>query len=107
MPIAAQPVGEQADGVVIEDFVFGEGGHSVVAFAEEAGVGRVRDEGQKPFARAVAGEIGPGNVLVRLVKLMALGAAHGLAGNQRFAFRDHRGVALVGGMLGFKRGFGG
>src|SRR5438477_12455403 len=71
--------------MVVEDFVFGEGGHAVVAFAEEAGVGRVRDEGQKPFARAVVGEVGRRGVLVRHVKLVAFGAAHGLAGNERFA----------------------
>src|SRR5947208_14387152 len=107
VPIAAQPVGDETDGVVVEHPVFAEGGHAVVAFSVKTRVGRVGNKIDEPVARAEAGQIGSGGVFVRLVEWMALGAAHGVAGDQRFSCVDERGLVLILFTWGWVLGFGG
>ena len=70
-------------------------------------MGGVGNEIHEPVARAKTGKIGGTGVFVRLVELMALGTAHGVAGNQRFAFGNKGGVAPVGVTLEFEFSLGG
>src|SRR6266700_2278599 len=94
VPLAAQPVRQQADGLRVEDFFIAESGHAVVAFAV---VGRVFGIGQQaddPAPRTVAGEVGGGGVFVFLAELVAFGAAE-LRAQQAAAFADEGGILLV------------
>ena len=95
VPVAAKPIGDEADGVVVQHFVLAEGGHAVVALAVKAGVGGIGNEIDEPIARSVAGEIGRGGIFVGLMELMTLSAAHDFAGDERFAFDDKGSVALI------------
>src|SRR6266702_1923726 len=106
VPLAAQPVGQQADRLRVEDFFIAESGHAVVAFAV---VGRVFGIGQQaddPAPRTVAGEVGGGGVFVLLAELVAYGAAE-LRAQQAAAFADEGGILLVDLDLRLQLGFGG
>ena len=60
VPVAPQPVREQADGLCVEDLVLAKFWHPVVAFAVITIVCRIRNQPDKPFARTVRREVGRG-----------------------------------------------
>src|SRR6266436_6237324 len=94
VPLAAQPVRQQADGMRVEDFFIAESGHAVVAFAVVGRVFGVGEEADDPAPRTVTGEVGGGGVFVLLAKLVAFGAAE-LRAQQAAAFADEGGILLV------------
>src|SRR5207247_2523512 len=94
VPVAAQPVGDQADLFWIEDSFVAEGRHAIVSFAIEGRVRRIADESDQPGARAVTGKVGGGGVRVFLAELMAIAALH-FRFNEVAAFFNDRGITLV------------
>src|SRR5579862_1905124 len=58
VPVAAEPVGDQADLVGAEDLFFAERGHAVVAVAVEIRMAGVVEEFDEPRFGGVAGEVG-------------------------------------------------
>ena len=105
MPCAAQPIGDQANGLFAQDLVCAESGHAIVSLAIKVGVGGIVDKIDQPLARAVAGQVGAGGLFIFVAELVAIRALK-LVEEQRAAFFDHRGVALVGGKLRLELGFG-
>ena len=80
----------------VENFLFSESGHPVVALAVKPLVLGIADEADEPVARTIAGEVGSGRIFVLLVKLVALGAAHVRRGDEGAAFFNRSGVLGIG-----------
>jgi len=72
---AVQPVGDEFNRMRIENFLFTECRHPIVALAIKTFVLRIGNDADEPFARAVTGEVRPSPRRCRACELMALGAA--------------------------------
>ena len=97
-PISTQPIHYESDGLGIENFFVAEGGHPIVALAVVAGVARICDEADQPFARAVSGQVRPSGIFILILKLMAIDAG-GTFLEQIAAFVDQLRIILVSDVL--------
>ncbi len=104
--VIPDPVGEESDFPGGESLVLEVGGHAIVAFAVEAGVGGIVDDADDPFAGAPAGEVGGGRIFIGFAEGMAIGAAEGVDG-MATALGDEGGIGGIGGGLGWEGGFSG
>ena len=90
----------------VQNFILGERGHTVVFLSVEFGVCGVGNNFRQPGARTVARQVRRGGVFVGLVELVAIGAVHFRAGEQRLSFPDDGVVAFVAVALRLQLGFG-
>src|SRR5207253_1484801 len=73
-PIAAQPIGHEADRLRIENFFVSKGRHAIVALPIKARVTRIANDRDEPFARTIPRQIGARRILILRVELMTIGA---------------------------------